>query len=315
MFSKQNTLRWVEYARSTSTFQWIGTEENEFVPPILGEPFPDIYPFKKFIVSTDAPVFTNSLGFTAQGPPNTVVNVKVAFQKGKVFDLFKVEKLINRPVIVIKLENGKYRIVKTNGAIDYTESQLEQFRVPVILNGREMVDVDPNNLSAATESTLTLQLRFNSGGGLPTPSPVFGSDNNDGMVYLMLKKRPSSNTTPPDPRYYQQIIGAEIVSFIQLKQRGAVTNGIINENHPYVKDRRRIILLDLNGIMRYRGVGSVESILATKGNFQPENYGGFIEKAVMNSATERTTQILTLVGGVDVFSEQHFNDHLFTRIL
>lgn len=297
------------------SYGWCGTESNDFIAPILGQPFENNYPFKKFVVESDAPIFQNRLEFFgADGPANTTVNIKIAFQKGKVFDLFKIEKLINRPVIVTKLDSGLYRIIKTNGAIDYTEDELESIRVPVMINGSEMEDVDPGDLAGATDSTLSLQLKFNSLGNLPTPTST-GGGNNEGIVYLMLKKRPSNNTTPPDPRYYQQIIGAEIVSFSQLKLMGAVKDGVLNETHPYVKDRKRITILDLNGLMRYRGVGSTESILSNKGPYDASDFGGFIEKRVDDLATERSTQVLTLAGdSVAPYLEEQFNDHLFTRI-
>ncbi len=319
MFESSYLPRWVGFDDG----HWTGTEGHDMIQPILGAPFPNDYPFKKYYLGSDAPIYENSPNFPNMGPPNLNVSVRTAIQKGKLYDLSKIEKSRTKPLLVVKLFTGEYNIITFNQNLILTEEDLEPYRVPILINGFEMKTLDWADPESIEASTLTTRVHFDSSGSTfpEAPESVSNGTFNRGQIYLLIKKQANPDGTPIIAGNYSRILGAELVTFDQLWAKNVFENrgGLfaIKDKNPYMKDKVSITMMESYTHARYEGVGAASILAINKAvGFNLDDASPFFLKAYQESVARQTryTQIFRFQGRFGSGDEQNFNDHFFCRV-
>jgi hypothetical protein len=303
MFESSYIPRWVGYQNG----EWVGTEIRDLIAPITGAPNPNDYPFKKYYLGSNAPVYENSPFFPFGGPKNLEVIIKIAIQKGKLYDISGIERSRNKPLLVVKLSDGRYNIITFNQNLILTEDDLEKYRVPIMINDLEMKQINFNDQKSIDAATLTTVIKFDQRDGA-----ALSFDNPRGKIYFLIKKQANPNGTPINPENYSRILGAEIISHDQLM----IKNGI-GENSPYMKDKVSITMLDSSANARYTGMGSASQFLFSKGTFiDIDNISPALLQQYRDDNSGKNTyqQFFEFKGTPYSYGQVNFNDHFFCRV-
>lgn len=277
-------------------------DSTDFNVPIEGTRLPLNYPFKKYWISDDAPVYPETPNFSSLGPPNLKVNFKIGVQKGNLYDLSLIAPSIYRPLLVSKLKNGNYRIITFTGAVEKTIEELEYLRVPISMNGALMNTV--NFEEEVSDSLLfNLQVIFDKSGMTDFRF------HNPGQIYLLIKKHLNSSNEK-----FSRLVSAELVSYLQLQSRGVFNSkGIFNPAHSYLKDKTMILFFDLNLKVRYFGVGSLKGDLRGVYPFEsPYEDLGIGFKESYEGQTKYIQQLSRTHS--QQTPQDNFIDHIFTRL-
>jgi hypothetical protein len=316
MFESSYIPRWVGYIDG----QWVGTEIRDLIAPITGAPNPNDYPFKKYFLESNAPVYENTPNFSAAGPKNVEVKIKIAIQKGNLYDLSSIEKSRDKPLLVVKLSDGTYNVITFNQNLILTEDDLEKYRIPIMINGLEMKKIDFNKQKSVDAATLTTTIKFDQDGytlpGVPPEDIIY----NKGKIYFLIKKQANPDGTPINPENYSRILGAEIISFDQLMAKNVFEkpggSWRIKEDEPYTKDKVFLTMLDSWRHSSYIGIGSANQSIFSKGtsididNISPALLQQYSDD---NLGKNRYTQVFRF-GSANNSLGSNFNDHFFCRI-
>jgi hypothetical protein len=299
---------------------WIGTEGYDLIKPIIGAPYPNDYPFKKYYLGSNAPIYENTPNFFAPGPKNIEVTIKTAIQKGKLYDISSIERSRNKPLLVVKLSDGRYNVITFNQNLILTEDDLEKYRIPIMINNLEMKQINFNDQKSIDAATLTTTVKFDQDGFTLPTLPESGFFNR-GQIYFLIKKQANPNGTPINPENYSRILGAEIITFDQLMNRNVFEKPggfwTFKEGSPYMKDKVSITMLQSYTHSRYVGVGSSTDSLFGKGTIPNiSNISPFLLQKYRDdiSGKNRYRQVFEFKGGFNSFSEENFNDHFFCRV-
>ncbi len=289
---------------------WAGSQQEPFMGPIGKQPFDNTFPFKKYLISTDAPVLENTRDFVVRpAPPNLVANSKIAIQKGNIYDLSRIERSRNRPIMVSKLSNGSYRIITSNKDLTLTESQLSEYRVPLLINGKEMKDLDLKSPASINANSLTVRVTYNSFG-----QPKGTDDIDEGQIHLLIQRQRDVVENVRDPNYYSRILGAELISSLQLREKRVIDfAGKLIPDHPYLKYKDRILFLEGRSAFGYVGVGSMRYLFDNVVATDLDNYSPFFQEQYRESLNATRTQVYTALPNGSI-NETSFHDHIFIRI-
>lgn len=306
MFSSQVTNKKVYWYGG-----WAGSQQEPFVGPIGQQPFDKDYPFKKYLVDTDAPVLTNTKDFVVSfAPPNSLINSKIAIQKGNIYDLSRIERSRNRPIMVSKLLNGSYRIITSNKDLTLTENELSEYRVPLTINGKDMQTLNLDSPSSISANSLAIRVKYGAGGLPSNVSPV-----DESKIHMLIQRQKDVVDGVRDPNYYSRILGVELISSIQLRERRVIDfYGNLVRDHSYLKHKDRITFLDGQASLRYLGVGSLRNIFDNAGTTADlDDYSDFFQKQYKASIAAQRTQVYQALpdGPVDGTC---LHDDLFLRI-
>lgn len=316
MFESSYIPRWVGFQNR----RWVGTERNELIAPIIGAPYPDDYPFKKYYLESNAPIYENTPNFLVPGPKNLEVTIKVAIQRGKLYDISSIERSRTKPLLVVKLSDGTYNIITFNQNLILTEDDLEKYRIPIMINGTEMKQIDFKDQKSIDAATLTTTIKFDQD-GYALPKEPENINYNRGQIYLLIKKQANPDGTPINPENYSRILGAEIISFDQLMAKNVFekTGGSwrIKEEAPYMKDKVSITLLESWENSSYSGLGSATELIFSKGttidinSISPDLLQEYRDDI---SGKNRYRQIFQFKGTSSSSDLKDFNDHFFCRV-
>ena len=319
MFESSYIPHWVGFQDGN----WIGTESHDLIQPILGAPYPNDYPFKKYYLGSNAPIYDNTPNFLTSGPPNLNVSIRTAIQRGKLYDLSKIERSRTKPLLVVKLFTGEYNIITFNQNLILSEEELEAYRVPIMINGLEMKQIDFTDQDSIDAATLTTRVKFDSSGYTfpEAPESVVPGTYNRGQIYLLIKKQANPNGTPVNPANYSRILGAEIVTFDQLLAKNALElrGGFwaLKESSPYMKDKVSITMMESYLYSRYVGVGAATELVSKKGvSFDFDDSSPLLYRKYQESVARQTRykQVFTFEGRFGSSAEENFNDHFFCRV-
>jgi hypothetical protein len=290
---------------------WEGNQQNSLIEPTGRQPFEPDYPFKKYFIGSDAPVLEDTKDFVRQGPPGLSVNVKIAIQMGKIYDLSQIERSRNRPILVSRLKSGKFRVITSNKDLLLSEDEMDQYRVPLSINDKIM---KPMNLAIKEEvEANTLNVRFLLG---PDAIPKYkGNGLDEGQAYIFLKKQNNGQSET----YYSKILSAEIVTYVQLRAKRVIDfNGNLVADHTFLRDKIRMDFLDIYPKMGYRGVNSMREILGLGvGGVPLDNYGEFFKDQYLKNIAAPHTQIFGVLPGntsTALRGNENVHDHLFLRV-
>jgi len=302
MFDKKEMARWVKYAGSDNGItvgrDWAGTEQGEQILPVLGNPFPSTYPFKITKLSDDAKIFNNEKSYFS--PPDQEIKIKVAVEMGYVYDLSRLEKSKNKPLLVTKMKNGNYKVIDFVKTTIYTPKDLEAYRIPVILNGKEMKPIDFNDPKSIAAATLEVTVKTNSLGQFV----YSGADEilNPGMIFFAftIGTRIEGNYTP--------ISKLELLSYAQAKEKSGRPN--LNDS-VYLKNKYLMVLFSAFNNSSYAPLYSFDQTYFSK-NTDPgvETLSPFAKK-IRNTPMKYSHRFnLKAFPG----SPGGFSDHIFLRI-
>jgi len=318
MFKSSYIPPWVGYQNR----RWVGTPSSDLISPITGVPNPYDYPFKKYFLESDAPIYENRIDpYFGGGPKNLEVNIKIAIQKGNLYDLSGIERSRNKPLLVVKLSDGRYNIITFNQNLILTEDDLEKYRIPIMINDLEMGQINFNKQKTIDAATLKTTVKFNQDGiTLPTEPPESGGFNR-GQIYFLIKKQANPNGTPINPENYSRILGAEIITFNQLLAKNVFEkingNWTIKVDAPYMKDKVSINMLESWVHSSYIGIGSASQLLFGKGtridiaNISPALLKKYSDDS---SGKNRYQQVFQFKSDPRSFNQTDFNDHFFCRV-
>jgi hypothetical protein len=319
MFESSYIPRWVGYQNN----RWVGTERYDLIAPITGAPNPNDYPFKKYFLESNAPVYENTPNFFAPGPKNVEVKIKIAIQKGNLYDLSGIEKSRDKPLLVVKLSDGTYNVITFNQNLILTEDDLEKYRIPIMINGLEMKKIDFNKQKSVDAATLTTTIKFDQD-GYTLPRGIGDPENlqyNRGQIYFLIKKQANPDGTAINPENYSRILGAEIISFDQLMAKNVFEkpggSWRIKEDAPYMKDKVSITLLESFQHSSYIGIGSTNQSLFSKGtSIDIDNISPALlqQRSDDLSGKNRYKQVFVFRGLPYSFGQLNFNDHFFCRV-
>jgi hypothetical protein len=168
MFKKQKFNNSVEFFEGN----WRGGGPS-FISPTNGESFPNSYPFKKFLISTNAPTFEGP-----GSPKNLTINIKIGIEKGDIYDLSRISNLRARPLIISEKRDGSYVVVKDSITQKYTKQELEPFRAPLFINSAKMESFNSLN---PDKNSLTVTLEYDNNGSQKI--------NDKSKIFLVIQKR------------------------------------------------------------------------------------------------------------------------------
>lgn len=320
MFETSYIPKWVGY----NNRQWTGTENSDLIQPIRGSPYPKDYPFKKYFLESDAPVFEDLPNFiSANGPPDLEVNIKVAIQMGNLYDLSLIEKSKTKPLLVVRLGDGNYNIITFNQNLILSEEELEDYRVPILINGKEMKPIDWEKQDSIDAATLTVGVKFNRDGYIMPEAPegFFTGEFNRGQIYLLIKKQANTDGSPVNPANYSRILQAEIVTFEQLKKQNALTDRsgywALKEGGRYMKDKTSYLMMESYTKAQYVEVGAAYLYVSNKGvAYDPADSSPFLQKEYHESLSRKGSyrQTFSFAVGTRTDPGENFNDHFFCRV-
>jgi len=304
MFDKKEMSRWVKYAGSdkgvTIGRYWAGTEQNEQIYPVLGQPFKSSYPFKITKLSDDSRIFSNTNPFFQ--PPNQEIKIKVAIEMGYLYDLSRLEKIKGKPLLVTKLNNGNYKIIDFLKTTIYTPKDLEPYRIPVILNGMEMKPIDFTDQRSIDRATLEITVKSNSSGQFL----YNGVEEviNPGMIFFAFSLGAKREG------FYTPIVKAEILSHAQAKEKSGRPD--LNDS-VYLKNKYLMILFSSYNNSGYSPLFSFDETYFSKNTDPGIETISPLSAKIRNEATNykhifqlKARGIPGNVGG--------FSDHIFVRL-
>jgi hypothetical protein len=318
MFESSYIPPWVGYQNG----RWVGTPSNDLISPITGVPNPYDYPFKKYFLESDAPIYENrpDPSFFGNGPKNLEVNLKIAIQKGNLYDISSLERSRSKPILVVKLSDGTYNVITFNQNLILTEDDLEKYRIPIMINGLEMKQIDFNDQKSIDAATLKTTIRFDQD-SFTLPALPETVNFNRGQIYLLIKKQANPNGTPINPENYSRILGAEIITFDQLIAKNVFDKlggfWTIKEGAPYMKDKISINMLESYVHSSYIGVGSASQLLFGKGtkidiaDISPALLKKYNDDI---SGKNKYQQVFQFQASPYSFGQVNFNDHFFCRV-
>ena len=317
MFESSYIPPWVGFQNR----RWVGTENDDLISPITGIPNPIDYPFKKYFLESDAPIYENRPDpYFGNRPKNLEVNIKIAIQRGKLYDISSIERSRTKPLLVVKLSDGTYNIITFNQNLILTEDDLEKYRIPIMINGTEMKQIDFKDQKTVEAATLKTTIKFDQD-GLPFPIYPENSSYNRGRIYFLIKKQANPDGTPINPENYSRILGAEIITFDQLMAKNVFEkpDGFwkIKEEAPYMKDKVSINMLDSYIHSSYIAIGSASQLLFTKGTeIDINNISPALLKKYSDdqSGKNRYQQVFRFQVDPYSFNQTDFNDHFFCRV-
>ncbi len=296
----------VKFNNSVEFFEanWRGGGPS-FISPINGESFSSSYPFKKFLISTDAPAFDGP-----GNPKNLTINIKVGIEKGDIYDLSKISNLRARPLMVSEKRDGSYVVVKDSTTQKYTKQGLENFRVPLFINSGKMESFDSLN---PDKNSLTVSIEYDNNGNQKI--------NDKSKIFLVIEKRRFSQNnsiqTAEEREKFSTLVGAELLSFSQLKARGAYdSNDVFQPNSNFMKNKVRYLFMDAYPKMGYVSIGALHEIMQDQsgGGLDLGNYSEYVRKAYLKSLETPETRIFSLFRDNQVPPVENYNSDIFIRI-
>jgi hypothetical protein len=288
---------------------WLSRNQS-FDSPLRGVENPSDYPFKKYFINSDAPVFEDSPSFPA-GPPNLIIrNVQVAIQQGSIYDLSRIEDSKTRPLIINKLRNGTFKIFTGSRTLVYEKKDFDRMRVPITINSSLMKPLDFKDYAP---NTLSSEFFFNEEGSVDLEKAYRMT------FYLLLKKsrfaNDQSEQLSEEQKRFSRIISAEIISYKQLKGRGVFNSSDqFVQSAPYMKDKILVDFFNLSSSFSYYGVGKLSQIPIGKlsSGFNLSEFDSVFRKEYLKSLTGRSTQIFGM--NKSFTKGLSFIDDLYIRI-
>ncbi len=269
---------------------WVGNQLMSLNYPMGIMTFKDDHPFKKYFIQSDAPVLENVKDVNYLGPRNGEVNIQVAIQQGFIYDISRIERNKNRPAIVMKLRDGRYRVMTANKNLVLTSEQMADYAIPVKINGKNMQTLDFENLQVSP-SKLTVKSKFDVWG---QPSVI---DVYEGRIYLLIERQKDVIPGRRDPDYYSRILGAEIITGQQLRTKRAIDEyGNFDFEHHYLQHKDILTFLDVAGRFGYVGVGSMRYVFEGE-EAQFENYSDFFKKTYQDNVKTPKDHFFTVLPG------------------
>lgn len=288
MFEKKNYPRWVDWEDTGGqSVRWFGTE-NKLIRPILGAPFPNDYPFKIYQIQNDAPVFEGeSVSFF---PKNLTINVKLAIQKGFLYDVSKIEPFKNNPLLITKRQDGKFRVITGGSSEDYELADFEAYRIPIFLNGKEMKTIDFSKPESVNDASLLIKIEYKNG-------IIQGSFNSYGesQIFIVLTLTGGNSTR------FKNITRADLMSYSQIKARGS---GFL---------LRKTVIPFFSGFTaaRYDTLGSPYGSY----EFKAADAAGFSKLTEEELKKKKIYQYyFDLRAGTATDTVENFYDHIFLRV-
>ncbi len=301
MFKKQKFNNSVEFFEAN----WRGGGPS-FISPINGQSFPATYPFKKLLISTDAPIIES----TFENPRNLAINIKVGIEKGDIYDLSRISSSRFRPLMVSQKEDGSYIVVKDATTQKYTKQGLEPFKVPLFINSAKMESFDAEN---PDKNSLTVTIEYDNSGNQKI--------NDKSKIFLVLQKRRFSENDSiqqvEERERFSTLTGAELLSFNQLKARGAYdSNNSFLPQSNFMRNKVRYLFMDAYSKMGYVSVGALHEIMQDQsgGGLNLLNYSQYVRKAYEKSLQSPGVRIFSLFRDNQVQPVENYNDDIFIRI-
>lgn len=311
MFKETKINKQIRYIGSS--FRGFGVELDT---PMRGVPNESDYPFKKYFLESDAPIFTETSSFSAGGPKKfTINNVKIAIQKGNIYDLSKIQSAKDVPLVVTKLRNGKYNLMRGSQFSTLEKKDLDNIRVPITINSSIMKDYDSEN---PFPNTLISKFFFDSS-GQPDLNKSYQMS-----FYLVLRKlrffEDEGKQRAEEEKRFSTITAAELLSYSQLKAKGVYNSrDEFVSDSGYLRDRILIKFFDLTFRFSYFGINDLSQFAFNQreqGNIELSDYSEIFQEQYNQSLEMKTTQVFGPkalngpVGGED----DSFIDDIFIRI-